>query len=49
MKAVFQLIFVLSVSIGPVFAGLDADCPFSKKGANQEASTEKVKNSEPSN
>ena len=49
MKAVFQLILVVSESIEPVFAGLDADCPFSKKGVNHEASTEKVKNSEPSN
>ena len=49
MKAVFPLVLALSISTGPVLAWGGGDCPFSKKDANQEASTEKVENSESSN
>ena len=49
VKAVLPLVLVLSVSAGPALAWGGGDCPFSKKGANQESSTEKVENSESSN
>ena len=49
VKAVLPLVLALSVSTGPALAWGGGDCPFSKKGANQEASTEKVENSKSSN
>ncbi len=49
VKAVLPLVLALSVSAGPALAWGGGDCQFSKKGTNQEASTEKVENSESSN
>ncbi len=49
MKTVLSLVLALSVSAGPALAWSDGNCPFSKKDSNQEASTEKVENSESSN
>ena len=49
VKAVLPLVLALSVSAGPALAWGGGDCPFSKKSANQEASTEKVENSDSSN
>ena len=49
VKVILPLVLALSVSAGPALAWGGGDCPFSKKGANQEASTEKVENSESSN
>ena len=49
MKAVFSIALALSVGAGPVLAWGSGDCPFSKEGTNQEASTEREERSEPSN
>ncbi len=40
VKAVLPLVLALSVSAGPTLAWGDGYCPFSKKGADQEASNE---------
>ena len=49
VKAVLPLVLALSICSGPALAWGGGDCPFSQKGANKEASTEKVENSESSN
>ena len=49
VKALLPLVLALSVSAGPALAWGDGDCPFSKKGINQDASSEKVEKTESSN
>ncbi len=49
VNPLLSMVLVLSVSAGPALAWGSGDCPFSKKDANREASTEKVEDSESSN
>jgi len=48
MNKFLQLVLALSVSAGPALAWGGSDCPFSPKGSNQEAPTEKLESSESS-
>ena len=49
MKALLSIALAFSVAGSPVLAWGDGDCPYSKNGSNQEASTEEVENSESTN
>ncbi len=42
MKKILLLLFAFALSAAPVFAWGSGDCPFSKKGANSESTTEKT-------
>ncbi len=42
MKKILPLIFMMTMAAEPVLAWGGGDCPFSKKGTNQETSTEKA-------
>ena len=48
LKNIIPLLLLLSISSAPVFAWGGGDCPFSRKGANQDSSTEKVEETEAS-
>ena len=50
MKKVLPFLFAFSITASPVLAWGESGCPFSKKNkANQEAKTEQVDKSNPSN
>ncbi len=48
MKKVVPFVFALTISAAPVLAWGGGDCPYSKKGGNQEVSTEKTEKAETS-
>ncbi len=48
LKKILSLLFALSISASPALSWGGNDCPFSKKGTDQNDSNEKIEKSKPS-